>query len=63
MEVRTALRTVSAKKDEITGFRKYTSRNDHWIKIYLQGRMGVRVYKVFTGDAAFAKWLKGIQEL
>jgi hypothetical protein len=62
--VQSWLRTSSADKSEIEGFRRFSSRNGNGVRLYLKdGRGSFTVSSAFSGKEDFEQWLEGIPDL
>lgn len=64
IEVQSALQAHSADKSEIEGFRRFSSRNNNGVRLYLKDNRGTfMVSSAFSGKEDFEQWLHGIPDL
>jgi hypothetical protein len=64
IEVRSALRTFNAHRNEIEGVRTIQNQYDRWTRICLkEDRGSFNVSESFTGNDDLKEWLKGLPDL
>ena len=63
IEVRSALRTFAADRNEIEGLRGMSSRNGRWTRLYLAGGRAFSVSDSFAGCDDLDQWLKDVPDL
>jgi hypothetical protein len=64
IELRAALRTFTANRNEIQGLRSIENQYNRWTRIYLRdGGDAFNVSSSFSGNDDFVAWLKGVPNL
>ena len=64
IEVRYALHTYTATRNEIEGQRTFQNRYGRWTRIYFKdGRDSFNISRSFTGDNELNQWLNGLLDL
>ena len=64
IELRSALRTFTANRNEIDGLRAIENQYGRWTRIYLKdGRDAFNVSSSFSGNDELVEWLKGVPDL
>jgi hypothetical protein len=64
IEVRSALRTFTANRNDIEGLRAISNQYGRWTRIYLKGDSGAfNVSDSFSGNDELNEWLKGLPDL